>query len=172
MQPNRSSLPPAISPTAFVFTDIVDSTSLIERLGDRRFALLMRDHNELVRRLLRRHGGSEGAFLGDGFLLAFAQPADAVAFAAALRREARRLLPNGVRLRIGAHVGTAVRQDGTWIGRDVVVARRLCDLAAAGEVLISAQLRALAGAPGAEPGRSVPLKGLGREQVAWALEAA
>lgn len=162
MQRIRRTAPRVTPLRAFVFTDLVDSTGLLERLGDRRFALLMGEHNRLVRRVLHRHGGSEGVFLGDGFMITFASAADALEFAQALRLQARRALPPEARLRIGLHAGTAVRADGTWIGRDVVIARRLCDQAGADEILVSAQLRALV-SPAAvryEDDRRLALKGL------------
>jgi class 3 adenylate cyclase len=55
-----------------MFTDIEDSTSLTERLGDVRWQTLLREHNDLVRRQIRAHGGYEVKTLGDGFMVAFA----------------------------------------------------------------------------------------------------
>src|SRR3954466_3584578 len=86
-------LPRTITTRAFAFTDIVASSELADRLGDRRFAELIRTHNALVRRLLPQHHGREACFLGDGFLLVFDTPADALSFGIALQREAARRLP-------------------------------------------------------------------------------
>jgi len=54
-----------------MFSDIEGSTALAERLGDRRFIELLREHNALVRERLKAHGGFEVKSEGDGFMLAF-----------------------------------------------------------------------------------------------------
>ena len=161
--PRTAALPRLVAPRAFAFTDVVGSSELADRLGDRRFAELIRRHNALVRRLLAFHHGREAGFLGDGFLTSFDRPADAVAFGLALQRAARRELP-AARLRIGVHAGTAEPVGRTWIGRDVVVARRLCELAEAGEVLVSGRVRELSprGVARFTARRRLALKGLSR----------
>jgi class 3 adenylate cyclase len=54
-----------------MFSDIEGSTAMAERLGDRRFIELLREHNALVREKLKAHGGFEVKSEGDGFMLAF-----------------------------------------------------------------------------------------------------
>ena len=54
-----------------MFSDIEGSTALAERLGDRRFIELLREHNALIREKLKAHGGFEVKSEGDGFMLAF-----------------------------------------------------------------------------------------------------
>ena len=44
---------------ALVFTDVVDSTLLVERLGDARAAELWTRHDRQARDLLTIHGGRE-----------------------------------------------------------------------------------------------------------------
>jgi adenylate cyclase len=163
----------AITPRAFAFCDIVGSTELAERLGDRRFAALITEHNQIVRSALGS-SGSEAHFLGDGFMVSFDDGAAALDWAIAVQRQVGARLP-GVRVRIGLHTGVAARVDGSWLGRDVIVARRLCERAGAGEVLVSERLRALVAAPAraAFGGiREVALKGWPAPQractVAWA----
>ena len=48
-------------------------------------------------------------------------------------------------LRVGLHVGEAIRREGDYFGTAVVVARRLCDSAQGGQVLASAVIRDLSG---------------------------
>ncbi|HLA19075.1 MAG TPA: adenylate/guanylate cyclase domain-containing protein, partial [Dehalococcoidia bacterium] len=54
-----------------MFSDIEGSTALAERLGDRRFIELLREHNAIVREQVKAHGGFEVKSQGDGFMLAF-----------------------------------------------------------------------------------------------------
>lgn len=150
---------------AFAFCDLVDCSTLAARLGDRRFAALIIEHNAIVRGTLEGLG-DEAHFLGDGFMLTFPRAAAAVRWAVAAQRELAARLPS-VRARIGLHCGTAVEVDGSWLGRDVIVARRLCESAEPGEILASARLRALVtpwpatGGPAFTGSRELGLKGCG-----------
>jgi len=65
---------------ALLFTDLVDSTALVERLGDARAASVLAEHDRTARTLLARHGGREIDH-SDGFFLLFADAAQAAAFA-------------------------------------------------------------------------------------------
>ena len=63
---------------AVLFTDIVNSTTVAEELGDRRWKTLLDRHHEIVRRELKRFGGRELDTAGDGFFASFREPASAV----------------------------------------------------------------------------------------------
>jgi len=90
-----------------VITDLVDSTLLVERLGDARAAELSARHDRMARALVERHEGRE-IDKTDGFLLLFERPLLAVAFALAYHEAlARFAAEEGVFLeaRVGIHVG-------------------------------------------------------------------
>ena len=71
-----------------VFTDIVGSTALKQRLGEREAASLFQDYRELVRRQRARFSESEEIeTAGDSFLLVFTRPSEAVEFALILQTE-------------------------------------------------------------------------------------
>jgi class 3 adenylate cyclase len=46
-----------------------------------------------------------------------------------------------VRVRIGLHVGTVIREAGDFFGRTVILAARVASTAAAGEILVSEAVR-------------------------------
>jgi class 3 adenylate cyclase len=128
---------------AFVFTDIVGSTELVEQLGDRRFAALLERHNAVVSELAADHGGRQAHFLGDGFLVVLPHGRAALAFAAALQAAIatlRERLELPLRVRIGINAGTAQVAGDALVGRNVILARRLCEQARADEILVSARL--------------------------------
>ncbi len=153
-----------------LFSDIEDSTLMTERLGDERWLQVLRAHNSLFRRLVPGHGGFEVKNQGDGFMLVFPDPRRAIACAAAIQRELTDRDPvegERVRVRMGMHAGEAIREEGDFFGRSVILAARIAAQARGGEILVSETLkeRAQAGdgetpAVGFDDGRELELKGL------------
>ena len=143
---------------AILVCDLIDSTALVERLGDRAATDLIRQHDQLARKLMQRHEGRE-IDKTDGFLVLFQRPIEAVAFALEYQREllglARR---NGQALgaRVGIHVGEIMAW--TNASADVVrgakaldveglakaTAARLMTLAVPGQILLSEVAHVLA----------------------------
>src|SRR5215471_17183448 len=74
--------------TTILFTDLVDSTSLMQRVGDERAQRLFEAHHQLLSDAVSAHGGSELQWLGDGLMVAFASTADAVRCAIAMQQAA------------------------------------------------------------------------------------
>ncbi|MGA9342527.1 MAG: putative peptide modification system cyclase [Rhodanobacteraceae bacterium] len=96
-----------------VLCDLVDSTALVERVGDRRAAELFRKHDRLARTLVHERGGRE-IDKTDGFLLLFERPIQAVAFALDYRRalnEFNKTNATALQARIGIHVGDVLMWD-------------------------------------------------------------
>ena len=121
----------------FAFTDMVGSTALLDTLGDKAAFQVFRDHDRLVRTLLDKHAGREVKQTGDGFMLAFTSPIDSLRFSVALQHE---LTDQPIAVRIGLNTGTPVAEGGDFFGMAVNVAARLCELAAAGEVLATSEV--------------------------------
>ena len=158
---------------AVAVCDLADSTALVERLGDRRAAELFRRHDRVVRDLLLRHGGQE-IDKTDGFLVLFARPIAAVAFALDYQRALRELgaaeqCP--LQARVGLHVGDVLvwENDADDIahgakrieveGLAKPVAARLMSLARPGQVLLSGMCFSLAQRAAGELGqRGAPVR--------------
>jgi class 3 adenylate cyclase len=118
-----------------LFSDIVDSTPMLERMGDRAWAELLDEHNVRVRAAIDEFRGREMATLGDGFLAVFDGAARAVRAAAKMNHAVADL---GLRLRVGIHTGELELVGGQARGMAVHTAARVASVAGAGEVLISA----------------------------------
>lgn len=162
--------------TTFLFTDLVGSTRMLERLGAAGDDLLRR-HFALLRSALGAHGGREVKNLGDGLMVTFASPGAAAACAAAMQRTVARHNATceaelALGLRIGVHSGEAVNEAGDFFGMPVVIAKRLCDRCDSGQVLVSAVVREGAGGDGLEFADmgSLRLKGLTDPIPAAALD--
>jgi class 3 adenylate cyclase len=123
-----------------MFSDIEGSTELNERLGDREWVKLLARHDSAVRSAVQRHHGHVVKTQGDGFMVAFPTPEDAVRCAVALQRsfdKGARRGKTAVLVRIGIHHGDVVHRDNDIFGRNVAQAARVAGLAAGGEILVS-----------------------------------
>ncbi len=159
----------------FVFTDIVDSTRLVELLGDDGWDSLLSWHDRTTRECFAAHQGREIKHEGDGFFVAFPDPRSALDCAIALQRrlnEHRHEHGFAPRLRIGIHAAEATQRGGDFFGRGVNVAARVAAAGAAEQILATAATVANAGDhyPGSEP-RSLVLKGVAEPvdivEVGW-----
>jgi class 3 adenylate cyclase len=159
---------PLPRPITFLFTDIVGSTEKLTLLGEATWLRALGDHNYVVADVVDAYGGNAHKFLGDGWMVTFACPHDAVRAAVAIQRAlARDPSPDGFRVRIGVHVGTAVTTGDDFVGKDVVLASRITREASAGEIVASADVVDVVGddEDRFDGGRIVHLKGLGPHLV-------
>lgn len=133
--------PPANRVLATVlFTDIISSTELASRVGDQGWQTLLDQHDRIVEGQLENFGGRLVKSTGDGVLATFDGPGRAIACARAV---ADALGPRGLRIRAGVHTGEIELREQDVAGIGVVIARRVCDLADADEVLVSRTVKDL-----------------------------
>src|SRR5262249_60379977 len=88
------------TPVTLLFTDLVDSTELLQRVGDERAQRIFQVHHRLLKDTAAAHGGQEVKWLGDGLMTVVASAADAVRGAVAMQQAARRRAAGG-RLALG-----------------------------------------------------------------------
>jgi class 3 adenylate cyclase len=123
-------------------TDVVDSTGTVVTMGDREWRHTLDVLDDLV--TSRKGAGRVVKQTGDGHVIEFGLPRDAIRTADAL---ARAVEPLGVALRSGVHTGEIERRENGDIGGLTVhVAARVAALAGAGEVLVSRTVAELLGA--------------------------
>jgi len=123
----------------FLFTDIVDSTKLLQTLGDDKWRRLLARHDQLVRERIVDAGGEVIKKTGDGFFASFDSPRAALEAAVGIQRalDAEIVAPD---VRIGAHSGGAFRtgtDSADYGGQGVHVAARIGALAGGREILVS-----------------------------------
>jgi class 3 adenylate cyclase len=123
----------------FLFTDIVDSTRLLEAMGDERWRRLLARHDELVRARILDSRGEVIKQTGDGFFASFDDPSAAIDAAVSIQRALRSEV-FAPEVRIGAHAGGAFKTGASlsdYGGQSVHVAARIGAAAGAGEILVS-----------------------------------
>ena len=151
-----------------MFTDIVDSTAQLAKLGDAGWRELLEQHHAVVRTQLARARGREVDTAGDGFFASFDGPARAVRCAKSIVESVREL---GIDVRSGLHTGECELVDGKVSGIAVHTGARVAAHAGPSEVLVSSTVRDLVAGSGLEfEDRGIhQLKGIPGE---WRLYAA
>ena len=127
---------------AIMYTDIEGYTALTQ--ADESVAMKLLDaHRELLRPVFAKYFGREVKTIGDAFLLEFDSALQATECAAEVQRVMRaynETAPKRVSVRIGIHAGDVIHRDGDVYGDAVNIASRIVQLAAGGEICISAQV--------------------------------
>lgn len=128
-----------------LFTDIVGSTTMAARLGDRRWRELLELHHERIRQQLVRFRGVEVDTAGDGFFVRFDGPGRAIRCACAIREALSGL---ELEVRAGLHTGECELIDGKVAGIAVSIGARVAAQASPGEVLVSQTVKDLVAGSG------------------------
>ena len=123
-----------------LFTDIVESTQMIERLGDEAWYTLLVRHDAMVRARLAAFGGREVRCTGDGFFAIFDEPARGIHCAAEVRSALKAL---GMRIRCGLHTSECLMAGRQVSGLAVHIAARIAAAARPNEILVSRAVKEL-----------------------------
>ena len=159
-----------------MFTDIVDSTSLTQKLGDEVAMELLRIHDSVVRDALKALNGREVKHTGDGIMASFVSAAAAVRCAAQIQRElaqrAREQNNQALKVRIGGAAGEPVERGSDIFGSTVQLAARLCSHAEPEQIVVSSVVADLCIGKGLmfRPLGEVSLKGFDQPVHAHSVE--
>ena len=124
----------------YMFTDIVDSSKLLDAIGDNAWHDLLGWHDRLLRAAFTDHRGEEVKHEGDGFFVTFEDADAAVACACHIQRDLaahRREHGFAPRVRIGLHTAEATRHKADYAGGGVHRAARIASSALADEIVAS-----------------------------------
>ena len=131
---------------AILFTDVVGSTQLTQRLGDAGAMRVIRAHDAIVRDAIVSGAGRRVKHLGDGVMASFTSVSRAVETAIAIQRAVAAHndaddAPFEVRMAISA--GEPVTEDDDLFGAAVQLAARVCSTCEGGRILVSSAVREL-----------------------------
>lgn len=129
-----------------MFTEIANFTA-VARAHENEAVHLLECHDRVVRQVLAEHGGHEVRHTGEGIMACFSSVSAAVRAATEIQRRCQEPAAPGAgekpRLRIGMSAGEPVAQHWDLFGAVVNTARRICEAAEPGQILVSAALREL-----------------------------
>ena len=154
---------------AILFTDIVGSTELSQRLSAEAADEVRRGHFSILRQAITESGGTEVKNLGDGLMVVFGSASAALGCAVAMQQgveQDNRGVQHPVGLRVGLSGGEVSREDDDYFGDPVVEAARLCARCESGQILATDVVRA-DGRPAQSP-RMPVARGAGPEGPARA----
>jgi DNA-binding NarL/FixJ family response regulator/class 3 adenylate cyclase len=164
-----------MSTTTVLYTDIARSSQVLADGGDEHYARLFTHHVATIRRAVEAQHGEVSKLLGDGVLATFDSAYGAVRAARGIQQavelDGRAAGAIPLAIRIGIAVGEVVEVDDEIYGATLVLARRLCDVAAQpGEIVATDLVRALLTSRGDvefDPLGHVLLKGIEHPVEAW-----
>ena len=142
-----------------LFTDMVASTQRAAATGDERWRAVLHRFREITLELTRRFGGTVVHHTGDGHLITFDGPTQAIRCAESLCADAEAL---GIEIRVGIHTGECELLGDDIGGLAVHIAARILGQAGPGEILVSRTMRDLVVGSGIgfEDRGSVELRGV------------
>ncbi len=158
--------------TTVVFADLVGSTGIFERLGDKTASHFVTQLTGELSRVFEQNNGRVVKLLGDGLFVVFPQEGDALSACVTIQK---RLLEDPVRaggsgppvqMQIGIESGEVVEIEGDCFGDAVNSAARLADLAGAEQILTTQRVRDALAPPLRGPLRSLgPMYLRGKSEV-------
>jgi len=142
-QPGKQAMATSSRMCVILFTDIVGSTALTERLGDAAFHERSSGLHAALRKVIERERGTiaEGRVLGDGVMALFDTARAAIVAALRCRDMAASL---DLEVHVGIHAGDVIAEERDVHGGAVNIAARICGTSAPSEVLVSETVRGLA----------------------------
>jgi adenylate cyclase len=133
---------------SILFTDLVSSTALTQRLGDAKAQELVRAHNTIVREALSAQSGTEIKHTGDGIMASFPTASGALECAVSIQRNVAQRNEADLAVHVGLNAGEPVAEESDLFGTSVQLARRICDHASSGQILVSNVVRELSAGKG------------------------
>jgi class 3 adenylate cyclase len=133
---------PELATATVMFTDVVDSTTLSESMGDEEWSLAITEHFRLVKAIVEGHGGLQVKTLGDGGMYAFHSATAGVRAAVDVQRLVNER-ESPLLLRVGLHTGDLVPSEDDFVGLTVNKAARIAATASGGQILVSSTTQAM-----------------------------
>ncbi|MBI5179252.1 MAG: adenylate/guanylate cyclase domain-containing protein [Nitrospinae bacterium] len=138
---------------AIIFTDLKGSTALYERIGDLKAFSLVRQHFDILGKVVARNSGAIVKTIGDAVMGSFMNPRDALKAALEMQKEVAAMsqTPGGkdIILKIGIHSGASIavnlNERLDYFGQTVNIASRVQELAGADEICVTDDVYGYAG---------------------------
>ncbi len=140
----------AVRSMTVLFSDLKDSTSLYERIGDSPAYARVRDHLGILTEVISNHRGAVVKTIGDAVMAVFSAPGDAVAAGLAIQEQITAYngtMPDDpLSVKLGLHCGPciAINANGVldYFGSTVNIAARVQGAGEGGDLILTAAVAA------------------------------
>lgn len=134
----------SVTDLTYLFTDLKNSTSIYDEIGDASAYNLVRAHFEVVERAVTENQGAVVKTVGDAVMATFLRPVNAVSAALRMQDDLKRVDAGGstrLELKVGVHRGHSIavtlNERLDYFGQNVNIAARTQQSAGASEILIT-----------------------------------
>lgn len=121
-------------------TQMTDPVLLQYKFGKEKALDVLNQHNNIIRRNLSLHEGSEVEHGGAGFVISFASAARAVSCALAIQKEIPEAGSDDIGFRMGINAGDPVEKSNKLFGDTINLAKYMCAIAANTQVAIASSV--------------------------------
>ena len=136
-----------VADMTYLFTDLKGSTPLYDTVGDLNAYFLVRQHFEILNKIVNARSGIIVKTIGDAIMAAFSRPQDAVSAGIEMVEELMRFnqtVSKTLVLKVGIHKGRSIavslNERIDYFGQDVNIAARVQGLADGNEVCVSQEV--------------------------------
>ncbi|MDC1142915.1 adenylate/guanylate cyclase domain-containing protein [Planctomycetota bacterium] len=137
-----------VEDATILFTDLVGSTAMYDRLGDAKAFSLVWSHFDILHEIVKHHNGAIVKTIGDAIMAIFMSPIDALKAAAALHKQVDDYVKEqgheGCQLKVGLHHGACIavtmNDKLDYFGTTVNLAARVQALSEGGDILLTKSL--------------------------------
>ena len=124
-------------------TKTTDPNLLRYKLGIEKANELLDSHNNIIRKNLLQHGGSEAEYEGSGFIISFSSAAKAVACALAIQKDMQDAHGDAFSFRIAINAGEPVEKSNQLFGDTIQFAENMCSIAGNFQIAIASSVKEL-----------------------------
>jgi AraC-like DNA-binding protein len=125
-------------------TKITDPNLLRYQFGTDKANELLESHNNVIRKNLQQHGGSEAEHEGSGFIISFSSASKAVSCALDIQKEMQDRHAGSFLFKIAIHAGEPVEKSNKLFGDTIQFAENMCFIAGNFQIAVSSSVKDLA----------------------------
>lgn len=126
-----------------LITKIADPILLKHRIGSEKTEDLLNGHNNIIRKNIAQHGGSEVEHEGSGFIFSFSSATKAVACALGIQEEMQDFIADKIDLKIAINAGEPVEKSNRLFGDTIQFAANMCAISKDYQIAIASSVKEL-----------------------------
>jgi AraC-like DNA-binding protein len=124
-------------------TKTTDPNLVRHQLGSDKTNEVLESHNNIIRKNMAEHRGSEAEHEGTGFIISFSSAAKAMACAVAIRQEMQDVHADAFGFRLALNAGEPVEKSNKLFGDTIQFAMNMCSIAGNFQIAVASSVKEL-----------------------------